>query len=394
LRIAYFDCFSGISGDMCLGALVSAGHDPATLVSLPERLGLEGVEVRVGQARRGPFEATRVEVEVAEARQPHRHMHHIEKILDAARIAPEVRTRALEAFRRLAVAEAEVHGSTPEKVHFHEVGAADALVDIVGTFEGLAALGIERCWSSVLRLGRGEVNSQHGLIPVPAPATTLLLRGVPVEITTVNFELVTPTGAALAVTAVADWGAPPPFRLERIGTGAGGRDLRERPNVLRMLVGEAEVARPGRRRVAVLETAVDDDQPQYVAALIPRLIEAGALDAMMVPTVMKKGRTGSWLVVVADPERAEGLAEVMMRESTTLGVRVREEERFELERRAAEVVTAFGPVALKVADLPGGGTRAVPEFESLRAVAERTGRPLREIAEAALDAWRETTAGA
>jgi len=321
-------------------------------------------------------------------------MHHIEKILDAARIAPEVRVRALEAFRRLAVAEAEVHGSTPEKVHFHEVGAADALVDIVGTFEGLAALGIERCWSSVLRLGRGEVNSQHGLIPVPAPATTLLLRGVPVEITTVNFELVTPTGAALAVTAVADWGAPPPFRLERIGTGAGGRDLRERPNVLRMLVGEAEVARPGRRRVAVLETAVDDDQPQYVAALIPRLIEAGALDAMMVPTVMKKGRTGSWLVVGADPERAEGLAEVMMREATTLGVRVREEERFELERRAAEVVTAFGPVALKVADLPGGGTRAVPEFESLRAVAERTGRPLREIAEAALDAWRETTAGA
>ncbi len=368
MRIAYFDCFSGISGDMTLAALVSAGWPAAEVEALPGRLKLPGVTVHVGEARRGPFTATRVEVRVA-GQQPHRHLHHVNAILEAADLPASARARAAAAFRRLAEAEAEVHGSTVEKVHFHEVGAADALVDVAGTMAGLEALGIEAVYASPPRLGRGFVMAEHGRIPVPAPATTLLLRGAPVEIGDVEAELTTPTGAALLATLVSSWAPPPPFQLERIGTGAGGRDLSEQPNVLRVLLGRAAAGAPGmsRRRVSVLETA---------------------LDAMVVPTLMKKGRPGVWLVVIAPSDQAPALARMLLAETSSLGVRVREDERYELERRAAEVETPFGRVALKVATLPDGGSRAIPEFESVRAAAERAGRPLREVSEAAIDAWR------
>ena len=388
MRIAYFDCFSGVSGDMCLGALVSAGWPAEALVSLPRRLRLEGVRVTVGRARRGPFDATRVEVAV-EGRQPHRHLHHIRAQLEAAQLEPDVRRRAAEVFERLAQAEATVHGSTVEKVHFHEVGAADALVDIVGTMEGLTALGVDRVFSSPLRLGRGSVQSEHGLIPVPAPATVVLLEGVPVEIPAIDVELVTPTGAALLATLVQDWGPPPPFRLDRVGTGAGGRDLQQQANVLRVILGTVETTALTSRRVAVLETAIDDDNPQFTAALVPSLLEAGALDAMLVPTVMKKGRPGLWLIVIAEPQDAPALSRKVLAETTTLGVRVRLDERVELPRRRAEVETPYGRIALKVAELPDGSTRAMPEFESVRAAAERAGQPMRDVAEAALTAWSE-----
>ncbi len=387
MRIAYFDCFSGISGDMTLAALVSAGWPAAEVERLPARLKLEGVSVVVSEVRRGPFAAQRVEVRV-EGRQPHRHLHHVNAILDAADLTAPVRERSRAAFRRLAEAEAEVHGSTVEKVHFHEVGAADALVDVAGAMAGLEALGVERVYASPPRLGRGFVHSEHGRIPVPAPATTLLLRGAPVEIGDVEAELTTPTGAALLATLVSGWEAPPPFRIEAIGTGAGGRDLSEQPNVLRVMVGDAGGTGVSRRRVAVLETALDDENPQVVGALIPRLLDAGALDAMVVPSLMKKGRPGLWLVVIAETTAAERLARLLLAETSSLGVRVREEERYELERRAAEVETRFGTIALKVATLPDGSSRAVPEFESVRAAAERAGRPLREVAEAATAAWR------
>lgn len=396
MRIAWFDAFSGISGDMCLGALVNAGWPAAELEALPARLRLDYVRVRVGTAQRGPFTATQVHVEV-EGRQPHRHLRHLREMLAAADLDARVRDTALTVFTRLAEAEAEVHGSTVEKVHFHEVGAADALVDVVGTLEGLRALGVDEVACSPLRLGRGSVRCDHGLIPVPAPATALLLRGAPVEMPDIEAELVTPTGAALITTLATRWGDAPAFTLERVGTGAGGRDLREQPNVLRVMIG----TRAGglhrenddglrRRTVAVLETALDDDNPQFTAALLPRLLERGALDAMLVPTVMKKGRPGLWLVVIAETSAARDLAAEVLRESRSLGVRVRTEERWELERRAVTVTTPWGDVALKVASLPGGGERAMPEFEAVRAVAERAGRTLHEVSEAALDAWRRT----
>ncbi|MBI1798400.1 MAG: nickel pincer cofactor biosynthesis protein LarC [Candidatus Eisenbacteria bacterium] len=386
MRIAYFDCFSGVSGDMCLGALVSAGWPARELEALAARLHLDGARVTVSATRRGPFAATRVEIEVS-GKQPHRHLHHVTEMIERGDLAPPVRDRAIAVFRRLAVAEAEVHGSTIERVHFHEVGAVDALLDVVGTIEGLHSLGIERVFASALPLGGGFVNSEHGRIPIPAPATALLLRGAPVRPTEVEAELVTPTGAALLSTLVSGWDAPPPYRLDRVGTGAGGRDLAEQPNVLRILIGESGGLALSRREVAVLETAIDDENPEYVAELIPRLISEGALDAMLVPTLMKKGRSGQWLIVIADPPDAERLATLLLGESSTLGVRVRHEQRIELERRTAEVETRFGRVALKIATLPGGGERAVPEFESVRAAAARSGRPLREVAAAALAAW-------
>jgi uncharacterized protein (TIGR00299 family) protein len=393
-RIGWLDAFSGISGDMTLGALVGAGWPAEELMRVPARLGLADVRITVSDVRRGPFTACHVNVEVA-GKQPHRHLRHLREMIGASDFDAAVRERALAVFERLAHAEAEVHGSTVESVHFHEVGAADALVDVVGAVEGVRALGIGSLFASPLRLGRGTVHSEHGLIPVPAPATTLLLRGVPVEIPDIEAELVTPTGAALAVTLVERWGSAPTFTLESIGVGAGTRDLKERPNVLRLLVGTPAAAGAGvaEREVVVLETALDDENPQWVAALAARLLEAGALDAMVAPVTMKKGRPGMWLVVVADPAQAPALAARLLAESSSLGVRVRTERRFELARRAATVETAFGPVALKIATLPDGGERAAPEFESVREASERAGRPLREVAQAALAAWEQSRPG-
>lgn len=389
MKIAYFDCFSGISGDMTLAALVSAGWSADELTALPARMRLDGASISVSETRRGPFVATQVQVR-AEGKQPHRHLRHIRDLLGAAELDPGVRERALEVFTRLAEAEAEVHGETIEKVHFHEVGAVDALIDVVGAIEGLKALGVDEVYASPLRLGRGAVRSEHGLIPVPAPATAILLRGAPVEMPDIEAELVTPTGAALITTLVRRWQPPPGFRLDRIGVGAGQRDLKEQPNVLRILLGEVEAPNGlGLRRVAVLETALDDENPQFIAALVPRLLEHGALDAMVIPTTMKKGRPGVWLVVVAEPASAHALARQILTETSSLGVRFRFDERLELERRALEVDTPFGRVAVKVADVPGQGPRAAPEFESVRAAAEKAGRPLREVADAALRAWQE-----
>lgn len=387
MRIAWFDCFSGISGDMTLGALVSAGWPAAEAESLPRRLGLEGVRVSVGQARRGPFAASRVEVEVEERRQPHRHLHHVLEILEHADLPAGARRRAAAVFHKLAEAEAEVHGSTVEKVHFHEVGMADALVDVAGSCLGIESLGIGRLYASPPKLGRGFTRSAHGVIPVPAPAAVLLLRGAPIEVGDISAELTTPTGAALLATLVDEWSAPPAFTLERVGIGAGGRDLPEQPNVLRLLIGEAAGA--AGRRVAVLETSLDDENPQLVAALASALLAAGALDAMVIPTIMKKGRPGLMLVAIAEPHAAEGLARKILAESSSLGVRLRIEERIELERRLETVETPYGPIALKVARLPDGRERAVPEFESVRAAAERRGCALREVSEAAIAAWRQ-----
>ena len=392
MRHAHFDCVSGIAGDMTLAALVSAGWPEAELQALPARLRLEGVAIEVTNVRRGPFAAVHVDVRTTE-KQPHRHLHHIDAILDAADLPAGVRDQAKAVFRRLAEAEAEVHGSTVAKVHFHEVGAVDAIIDIAGSLLGLDALGIGSVSASALPLGSGTVDSQHGRIPVPAPATALLLRGAPVHGGPVEGELVTPTGAALLMTLVSRWGDPPAFRLAAVGTGAGTKDFPGHPNIVRLLVGEkAESASGGstvERTVSVLETALDDDNPQFVSATLQRLMAAGALDSMVAPVTMKKGRSGLWLVVVAEPADARRLAEMLLAETSTLGVRVREERRIELQRRIFEVETRYGRVRVKAAVLPQGGERAMPEFESVFEVAERSGTSLREVSAAAVQAFQD-----
>ncbi len=389
MKHAHFDCVSGLAGDMTLAALVSAGWSEAELLALPARLRLEGVEIVVTRTRRGPFAAVHVDVRTNE-KQPHRHLHHIDAILDAADLPARVRDQAKAVFRKLAEAEAEVHGSTVAKVHFHEVGAVDAIIDIAGSLLGLDALGITSVSSSALPLGSGSVDSQHGRIPVPAPATALLLRGAPVHGGPVEGELVTPTGAALLMTLVSAWGDPPAFRLEAVGTGAGTKDFPAHPNIVRLLVGERTGAVTADRTVAVLETALDDDNPQFVSATIQRLLAAGALDAMVAPVTMKKGRSGLWLVIVAEPADARRLAELVLRDTSTLGVRVREERRIELPRRMMEVSTPYGAVRVKVAVLPEGTERAMPEFDSVFDVAEHAGVSLREVASAALRSFQDS----
>lgn len=399
MRLAYFDCFSGVSGDMTLAALVGAGWPAAELQALPARLGLSDVSIEVTDVRRGPFAAKHVNV-VYPPQKAHRHLHHIAAILEKADLPAHVRARALQVFTKLAEAEAEVHGSTVQKVHFHEVGAVDAIIDIAGAISGLDALGVTSVYASILPLGGGTVMSEHGIIPVPAPATAFLLRGIPVRPGPIDAELVTPTGAALLATLVEDWGPPPPYVLRAVGTGAGTKDFKEHPNVLRVVVGDGVAVRTGASgdasaltlagasEVAVLETAIDDDNPQFVAALCARLIAAGALDAMLAPVTMKKGRAGLWLVVVAAPADAQRLSSLILAETTTLGVRARIEQRVELPREFVDVQTPWGAVTVKVAALPDGTRRGQPEYESVRSVSESSGRPLREVSEAALVAWR------
>ena len=396
MKVAYFDCFSGASGDMLLGALVDAGWQAAELTSLPARLGLSGVTVTVGRARRGAIEAARVQVDVGSA-QPTRHLHQVRERVMAADVPARAKERAMAAFERLAQAEAKVHGTTIEKIHFHEVGAVDALVDFLGTCWGLESLGVEEVYASPLPLGRGSVRTEHGLLPVPAPATAELLRGVPVEMPDIQAELVTPTGAALLTTLVARWGWAPSFRVLSTGVGAGGRDLAEQPNVLRLFVGEtAQVASaeaaagdtaPGRRSVVVIETALDDASPQWVGPLVPRLLAAGARDAFLTPIQMKKGRPGILVTCLCDPGKEDELCGILFRESPTLGVRVRREERLELARQIVEVETRHGRVAAKVAILPDGTRRLMPEFESLAELSEKTGIPLLELSRSVHAAW-------
>lgn len=387
MRHAHFDCVSGIAGDMTLAALVSAGWPEEELKRLPARLQLEGVDIEVTRVRRGPFAAVHVNVR-ADEKQPHRHLHHIVAILDKADLPATVRDRAKAVFTKLAEAEAEVHGSTVQKVHFHEVGAVDAIVDIAGSLLGLDALGVVSVSASELPLGGGFVDSQHGRIPVPAPATALLLRGAPVRGGPVQAELVTPTGAALLMTIAEAWGEAPAMRLEQVGTGAGTKEFPAHPNILRVLIGERPAAGLMDRTVAVLETAVDDENPQFMAALLPRLLSLGALDAMLAPVTMKKGRSGLWLTVICEPADARRLAETVLAETSTLGVRMREERRIELPRYTLEVQTEFGPVQVKVAQLPGGGERATPEYESVIEVAARASVAPRVVAAAAVQSFK------
>ncbi len=387
---AHFDCVSGVAGDMTLAALVSAGWPVAELHALPARLGLDGVRVEVTDVRRGPFAAKHVRVLLPpDAPQPHRHLHHIVAILDRAELSAAVRAQAKAVFQRLAEAEAEVHGSTVQKVHFHEVGAVDAIVDITGALLGLESLGVQTVSASALPLGGGSVDSEHGRIPVPAPATALLLRGAPVYGGPVAAELVTPTGAALLMTLCSAWGDAPAFRLGRVGTGAGTRDFAAHPNILRLLLGERAAAGLGERMVSVLETALDDDNPQFVAAAVQRLLAEGALDVMIAPVTMKKGRSGQWLVVICEPADARRFAEVILSTTSTLGVRIHDERRIELPRRTMEVLTEFGPVLLKVAILPEGSERPMPEFASVLEAATRSGASVHAVSAAAMRVFGE-----
>lgn len=381
MRICYLDAFSGLSGDMTVGALADAGADSGRLVEGLRSLNT-GAEFRFEKTKRRGIAATRFVVEGGEQR-AHRHLGPILRMIEGGALPERAKQNAARVFQRLGEAEARVHAVPIEKVHFHEVGAVDSIADIVGACLGLELLGVEQVYSSAVNTGSGTVETEHGVLPVPAPATAALLAGAPVYARGPQVELTTPTGAAIASTLARRFGPPPAMRIAQIGYGAGGRDFPEHANVLRVLVGEAAEV-PEALAVSVIEANLDDSTPQVLAYAMERLLESGALDVSLTPLVMKKGRPGTLLRVIARPEQQEELAGVLMRETSTLGLRLYTAERRVAERTFAEVETRYGKVRVKVT--PGG---FAPEYEDCRELARQSGAPLKEIlAEAGFAYWK------
>lgn len=383
----YLDLLGGAAGDMLLGALTAAGAPLEALQAGVADLGL-GASLDVQPTQRRGLAALRVQVRGPES-PPHRSWSDVRALLEGLPVAERVRARALAAFTALAEAEAKVHGQPVEQVHFHEVGAVDAIVDVVGVCLALELLGVETVTASPLPLGRGSTRAAHGLLPVPVPAVLELLarRGAPSVPGGAARELVTPTGAALVTTLAASFGPQPAGTVRAVGYGAGTREAApdEPVNLTRAVLLEPSAAASD---VLVLEANLDDQQPEQVAHAAEALLAAGALDVTLTPILMKKGRPGTLLSVLCQPADSERLAELTLSETTTLGVRWRRESRRVLPRWVRAVATPFGEVAVKFAQRPGGELSPAPEFESCKQVAEAAGVPLRRVHLAALEAAR------
>jgi pyridinium-3,5-bisthiocarboxylic acid mononucleotide nickel chelatase len=386
MRIAYFDCFSGISGDMTLGALVDAGCSLAELEALLRRLPVPGWKISAEKVVRRGFRATQVKVESSD-RQHHRSLSEILRLIEQAGLPPAVAERSSRIFQRLGEAEALVHGVAIERVHFHEVGAVDAILDIVGAAAGFEQLGIEEFFCSALNVGGGSVQTQHGNLPVPAPATAELLRGAPTYSNGIPRELVTPTGAAIVAASAPQFGPQPEMTVTAIGLGAGSAELAEQPNVLRLFIGESAAQRTEaslEEDIVVLEANLDDMSPQVYGYFADRALEAGALDVFSIPVQMKKNRPGQLVTVLCRPADREGLSDLLFRETTTLGVRQSSVKRRLLQRESVRVETSLGSIRMKIARLNGKILNAAPEYEDCRKVAAERGVPLKEVlAEAA-----------
>lgn len=383
MKTLYFDCFSGAAGDMIVGALIDAGADFAKVRDPLMSLGVQGFDVAIEKVKKKGVMSTKFHVNIAEHGHPHRHLRHIVEIIEKGNLPPHVKTASLETFRRIAQAEAEVHGSTPEKVHFHEVGAVDSIVDIVGAHLALDQIKPERIEASALHVGSGTVNCAHGVMPVPAPATALLLKNVPTYAGQVEGELVTPTGAALIAQLAQKFGPQPEMTVNTIGNGAGTRDLPDRPNVLRVLVGEAAAVSAGRETIVVIEANIDDMNPELFPPLVKDLLAAGARDAFLTPILGKKGRPANLVTVLADESAVSRVTDALFRGSTTLGVRMRREERICLEREWKNVKTPWGDVRVKLGKRNGTLTNAAPEFEDCATLAESSRVTVRQVYDAA-----------
>jgi hypothetical protein len=384
VRTAYFDMVGGCSGDMTLGALVDAGAPFGELRSGLASLGVAGFELRASRDDRGAIAATRVHVELgANADAVERRLADVLEVIDKGRdLPPRARLRARAIFERLAAAEAKVHGVSPTEVHFHEVGAVDAIVDVVGSALGLELLGIDRIESSPLPVARGTVRSAHGEIPLPGPAVLALaeLARAPLEPRAGTKELVTPTGAAIVTALASRIGGFPAFAVEAVGYGAGSRPSEPGapPNVLRIVVGATEPDESAPERIVVLETNLDNQNPEVTGSLFETLRAAGALEVFLTPVTMKKGRAAVVLTALAEPSRAGLVEDAILRETTTLGVRRHQVERSVLPREIVTLETALGPVRVKVARRPGGRT-ASPEHDDCLAIAKARGVPLLQV---------------
>jgi uncharacterized protein (TIGR00299 family) protein len=381
MKICYLDAFSGISGDMTVGALLDAGAPSDALLAALHSLDT-GAWFEVEKTVRGGVTASKFRVHVGEAPAKHRHLSHILEMIARAPLSARAQAAASAVFLRLGEAEAGVHGVPVEKVHFHEVGAVDSIADIVGACVALDLLDISEVHASAINVGSGTVQTEHGLLPVPAPATAALLEGKPIYSRGPEMELTTPTGAALAVTLASSFGPLPAMRISSIGHGAGDRDFKQHANVLRVLIGDrADV--PEATLVSVIEANIDDSSPQVLGYALEKLMDAGALDAALSPLQMKKNRPGSLLRIIAKPEDQERLAQIIFAETSTLGLRIYAAERRVEARSMVEVETPYGPIRGKVS---AQGAFA-PEFDDCKAIAQRTGTPVPRVLAAAHEAY-------
>ncbi len=387
MRIAYFDCFSGIAGDMTMAALVDAGVDPRAIQSAVASLGLP-CELTFETVRRGGFRANYARVK-APHEHVHRYLHHIEAIIDKSSLTERQKELARLIFRRLGEAEAAAHGIDIERVHFHEVGAIDSIVDICGSAVGLDLLGVDRFESSPIPPGRGTVRAAHGRMPLPAPATATLLKGIPLAESPVEFELTTPTGAAIISTIAESFGPLPAMTVDAIGLGAGTKEFADVANIVRIFVGTVNLP-AANDRIWVLETNLDDLPGEVVGFTMTELMAAGALDAFVTPIQMKKNRPGTMITVLCAEKQIAAMEEILFRETSTLGVRRYPVSRHKLKRQATEVETPFGTIKGKLGWLDGRPPTFSPEFEDCARVAREKSVALREVYQAANSAYAES----
>ena len=383
-RVLYLDCFSGLSGDMIVSALIDVGVPFSVIEDAAKALPLSGYSLRHEKEMRNSLSVSRFFVDVDEGKQPHRHFSHIRDMINASSLSLGVKQKSIAIFETLAVAEAKVHGTTVDKVHFHEVGAVDSIIDIVGAAAGIEYLNVILACRTV-PVGTGFVNTQHGRLPLPAPATLNILEGVPLEGTEITSELTTPTGAAIVKTLSTSFGVMPRMLPERTGLGAGSRNLPERPGVLRVVLGTQ--ADGDNRSCTVLEANIDDMTGEMAACAVERLFAAGALDAWIEPIQMKKGRPALKISILCQRADREKMGQALMRETTTIGLRYYEVGRMELHRQQVRVSTPYGEVRIKVSSGDGGMKTVSPEFEDCKTVSEKAGMPLKDIMSAAVVAY-------
>jgi hypothetical protein len=386
-KILYLDCASGVSGDMLLGALLDVGLSCAALKRELDKIPARGFRLKRSRASRGGIAGTRVEV-VAPSDRGYRHWTDFERILAKSRLSSENRTRALSLLRRLFEAEARVHGATPESVHLHELGSLDTLVDVVGAVAGLSLLGVSEVVASSINVGGGFVETEHGRMTVPAPATALLLEGALAHSDGDDFERTTPTGALLATGLASRFGPLPSMRVRRVGYGLGTKDPKSgRPNALRLVLGD-RIEAPAGERVLVLEATVDDMTGEQMGHLQETLLDAGAFDLFLTPVTMKKSRPGVNVTVLARPGSRDEVCRILFEEGTTLGVRYHEVARAVLERRLVPVETPYGTVRVKEGILSGRVVNRAPEYEDVKKLAREKKVPLKEVQRAALEGKR------
>jgi TIGR00299 family protein len=387
MKTLYFDCFAGASGNMILAALVALGVDEKELIEQIRLLDISDFEIEFSVRDKSGISAVHAEVKVPHEH-AHRHLHHIEQIINDSRLSENVKKRAVEIFTNLARAEAKIHGIDIKKVHFHEVGAMDAIIDVVGACIGFEMLGVEKFVCSKIHVGSGFAQMAHGKFPIPPPAVAELLQNAPIYSTEIEGELITPTGAAIIATVCDEFGKIPEMRIEKTAYGAGTRDYKDFPNALRLILGEIETdsetkqksdERTQTDRLLLIETNIDDLSPQVLGFVMERAFELGALDCWFTPIQMKKNRPATMVSILCEKSRREVLSNLLYTETSTLGVRVREIERECLPRETVEIETELGKVSVKTARLGGEIVNAKPEYDQIREIALKSNKSLREV---------------